>query len=221
VAVLLAVRVRVLELDAGLALHEPVTPLGKPETASVTLPVNPLTGVTRIVSVAVEPATIVIWESADERVKLPFEAVVTVTAIEVVAMMLPEVPVMVMSLVAAAAVLATVRVSTLVLVVGLGENAAVTPAGRPLAESVMLPAKQPTSPTVIVSVPLLPCAIDRADAEGESVRLCAAAVTVRAMVVVAVNVPDVPVMVTAEVPGTAVLLAVKVSTLVAVVGLVP
>jgi hypothetical protein len=41
------------------------------------------------------------------------------------------------------------------------------------------------------------------------------------MVVVAVNVPDVPVMVTAEVPGTAVLLAVKVSTLVAVVGLVP
>jgi len=112
-------------------------------------------------------------------------------------------------------------VSTLVLVVGLVENAAVTPVGRPLVESVVLPVKQPTSPAVIVSVPLLPCAIDRAEAEGVSIRLCAAAVTVRAMVVVAVNVPDVPVMVTVEVPGTAELLAVNVSKLVVVVGLVP
>lgn len=220
-AVLLAVRVRVLELDAGLTLHEPVTPLGKPETFRVTLPVNPFTGVTSTVSVAVEPTTTLIRESEDEMVKLPFEGVVTVRAIVVVALSAPDVPVTVMSVVAAVAVLATVRVSTLVEVVGLVANEAVTPVGRPLAESVVLPVRQPASPTVIVSAPLPPCAIDRADTEGESVKLCGAAVTVTAMVVDAVNVPDVPVMTTVEVPGAAVLLAVKVNTLVVVVGLVP
>ena len=45
--------------------------------------------------------------------------------------------------------------------------------------------------------------------------------TVRAMVVVADNVPDVPVIVTVEDPVVAVLLAVKVSTLLPVVGFVP
>jgi hypothetical protein len=45
--------------------------------------------------------------------------------------------------------------------------------------------------------------------------------TVRAMVVVADNVPDVPVIVTMEDPVTAVLLAVRVSTLLPAVGFVP
>jgi len=45
--------------------------------------------------------------------------------------------------------------------------------------------------------------------------------TVRAMVVVADNVPDVPVIVTVEDPVAAVLLAVRVSTLLPVVGFVP
>ena len=47
------------------------------------------------------------------------------------------------------------------------------------------------------------------------------ALTVRAMVVVAVSAPEVPVMVTVAAPVVAVLVAVKVSTLVKVVGLVP
>lgn len=139
----------------------------------------------------------------------------------VVSISAPEVPVMVTVDVPTVAVLLAVSVSTLVLVVGLEANAAVTPVGRPLAASVVLPMKQPTSPTVIVSVPLLPCAIDRVDAEGESVKLCAAAVTVIAMVVVAVSAPEVPVMVAVYVPTVAVVLAVNVSTLVVVVGLVP
>ena len=171
VVALLALRVSVLDFDVGLALHDPVTPLGKPETARVTLPVNPLTGVTRTVSVAVEPATTVICESADERVKLPGELVlVTVSAMVVEAEMLPELPVTVIVDVAATAELLTDSVSTLVLVVGLVANAAVTPAGNPLTESVVLPLKQPPVPTVIVSVPLLPCAIDRTGAEGASVK---------------------------------------------------
>ena len=47
------------------------------------------------------------------------------------------------------------------------------------------------------------------------------ALTVKAMVVVPVNEPEVPVMVTVEVPAVAVLAAVKVITLVPVVGFVP
>lgn len=146
---------------------------------------------------------------------------VTVSAMVVDAVVVPEVPVMVIVYFPAVAELLADSVSTLVLVVGLVANAAVTPIGKPLTESVVLPVKQADLATVIVSVPLLPCTIDRAAGEAISVKLCAAAVTVSEMVVIAVNVPDVPVMLTAEVPGTAVLLAVKVRTLVVVVGLVP
>lgn len=168
---LLAVKVSVLELDAGLTLHELVTPLGKPEIARVTLPVNPPRGVTRTVSVAVEPPTTLISEREDERVKLPGDVVpVTVSAIVVDAEMLPELPVMVIVDVPAVAELLTDSLSTLVLAVGLVANAAITPAGKPLTESVVLPLKQTPVPTVIVSVPLLPCAIDKAGAEGESAK---------------------------------------------------
>jgi hypothetical protein len=47
------------------------------------------------------------------------------------------------------------------------------------------------------------------------------AVIVRETLVVAVSVPDVPVMVTVDVPAVAVALALRVSTLLPVVGLVP
>lgn len=80
---------------------------------------------------------------------------VTVSAIVVVALRLPEVPVIVTVEVPAVAVLPAVRVSTLVEVVGLVAKAAVTPAGSPVAERVTLPANGLTSVTVMVSVPLL------------------------------------------------------------------
>jgi hypothetical protein len=74
----------------------------------------------------------------------------------------------------------------------------------------------------MVSVPLAPWAIDRVPAEGFSVKLPGDdATAVSAMVVVAVSEPEVPVMVTVDTPAVAVLLAVKVSTLVEVAGLVP
>jgi hypothetical protein len=81
---------------------------------------------------------------------------VTVREMVVVALSVPEVPVMVMVEVAAAVVLATVSVRTLVVVAGLVANAAVTPVGRPDAARVTLPVKGLTSVTVIVSVPLAP-----------------------------------------------------------------
>jgi len=53
VAVALSVSVLVLVVDAGL--NDPVTPVGKPETVSATLPVNPFCGTTVIVLVPEPP----------------------------------------------------------------------------------------------------------------------------------------------------------------------
>jgi len=146
---------------------------------------------------------------------------VTVSAMVVVAVSEPEVPVMVTVEVPTVAVALAVSVSTLVPVVGLVANAAVTPVGRPDAARVTEPVNGLTSVTVMVSVPLAPSAIDSVEADGLSVKLPVDETTVSAIVVVAVVDPDVPVMVTVEVPAVAVALAVKVSTLVPVVGLVP
>ena len=131
----------------------------------------------------------------------------------------PEVPVMVTVDVPSVAVALALRVSTLVPVVGLVANRAVTPLGKPVAARVTLPVNPPAPATVIVSVALLPCPTDRVGGEAESVNPGLA--TVRAMVVDAASVPEVPAMVTLDVPAAAVLLAVKVSVLLAVAGLVP
>ena len=55
VAVALAVRVSKLEPVVGLVPNAAVTPLGNPDAASVTLPMNPSTSVTLMESVAVLP----------------------------------------------------------------------------------------------------------------------------------------------------------------------
>jgi len=87
-------------------------------------------------------------------IKLP--AVVTVRAMVVVAVSVPEVPVMATVAAPAVAVLLALSVSTLVVVVGLVANVAVTPVGRPDAARVTLPLNGLTSVTVIVSVPFAP-----------------------------------------------------------------
>lgn len=220
VAVLLAVRVRTLVPVVGLVPNAAVTPLGKPDAARVTLPVKPPTSVTVMVSVALLPRVTdrVVAEGAS--VKLA--AGLTVSAMDVVAVKVPDVPVMVTVAAPVVAVLLAVRVSTLLPVVGLVPNAAVTPLGSPDAARITLPVKGLTSVTVIVSVPLLPRVTERADAEGLSVKLPVdGATTVRAMVVVAVKFPEVPVIVTVAGPVVAELLAVSVNTLLPEVGLVP
>lgn len=67
--------------------------------------------------------------------------------------------------------------------------------------------------TVIVLVPLLPWAIDKLLGEAVRVKL-PSAFTVNVIVVVALRLPEVPVMVMVDVPSFAVLLAVKLTTLV-------
>src|SRR5271157_1997724 len=137
----------------------------------------------------------------------------------VVAVVVPEVPVMVTVYVPTVAVALAVNVSTLLPVVGLVPYATVTPLGNPVAARVTLPVNPFTSVTVMVCLASLPCVKDRAVGEGASVK--PDALTVRLMVVVAVGDREGPVMVTIDVPTVPVELAVSVSTLVEVVGLVP
>src|ERR1700684_3903332 len=103
--------------------------------------------------------------------KLGVDDEFTVSASLVVAVKLPEVPVIVTVAAPVVAVLLAVSVSTLVPVVGFVPNAAVTPVGRPDAAKVTLPVNPPTSVTVIVLVPLPPCVIVRLLGESDSVKL--------------------------------------------------
>ena len=153
-AVALAVSVNVLVVVAGFGANPAVTPLGKPEALKVTLPVNPPAGTTVIVLLPLAPWTILRLVGFAIRAKL---GAATVRVTEVVCVMAPETPVMVMVDVPAAALALTVRVKVLVDVVGLVLNPAVTPVGNPEALKVTLPLKPPEGTTVIVLVSLWPC----------------------------------------------------------------
>jgi hypothetical protein len=83
----------------------------------------------------------------------------------------PEVPVTITVNAPVGAELLAVSVRTLEVVEDAGLNEAVTPVGTPDAANVTLPVNPLWSVTVIVSVPLLPWAIDRVGAEGASVKL--------------------------------------------------
>src|SRR5271168_4215239 len=101
----------------------------------------------------------------------PDVAAFMVSAMVVVAVRVPEVPVIVTVAAPVAAVLLAVKVSTLLPVVGLAPNAAVTPLGRPDAARVTLPLNPPRPVTVMVSVALLPWVRLSVLVEGASVKL--------------------------------------------------
>jgi hypothetical protein len=159
----------------GLVENAAVTPLGNPVADNVVAELNPPVLVIVIVLVPLAPWVTVTEAGEAAMVKLGVAVALTVRASVVVAVRLPEVPVMVTVDVPVVAVLLAVRVSTLVPVVGFVPNAAVTPLGRPDAASVTLPVNPLTSVTVTVLVPLPPCVIDRLLGESESVKLAVAA----------------------------------------------
>jgi hypothetical protein len=199
-AVEAAVNVITLVAVAGLVANAAVTPVGNPDAARVTLPVNPFSSVTAMVLVPVLPGATFSVEGEAARVKLG--APVTVSVMEVVTgVRVPEVPVMVIGYAPATVDAATANVTTLEVVEEVGLNVAVTPVGMPEAAKVTLPANGLTSVTVMVSVPLAPGATDRVAAEGLSVKL-PLLVTVSETEVVALSVPEVPVMVIGYVPAT-------------------
>jgi hypothetical protein len=140
----------------------------------------------------------------------------------------PEVPVIVTVAAPTVALEEAVRVSVEVAlpfaagVTGLVENAAVTPLGKPVALNVVAELNPPVLVMVIVLVPLAPCVTVTEAGDAATVKFgVAVEFTVRASVVDAVKLPEVPVIVTVADPVVAVLLAVSVSTLVPVVGFVP
>jgi hypothetical protein len=128
---------------------------------------------------------------------------------------LPEVPVMVTVTVPVVEELLAVSVNVLVLAAMLGLKDGVTPPGRPVADKPTLPLKPFCGVTVIVLVPLAPCAIVKLFGDAETVKFgTEAAFTVRETVVAFDKLPDVPVTVTVTVPVVAVPLAVSVKVLV-------
>ena len=133
-----------------------------------------------------------------------------------------EVPRIVIVEVPVAAVLLAISVRTLLPVVGLVPNAAVTPLGIPDAVRVTAPVNPPTSVTLMVSVPPASRPITRVDAVGVIVKLPVPeeVVIVTGMMMDLLVVPEVTVTVIVDVPNVAVALAVRVMTNVVLVGLV-
>ena len=119
----------------------------------------------------------------------------------------------------AVAVLLAASVNALVPVVLVGLNVAVTPLGTPEADKATLPAKAFSFPTEMVLEPLAPCVTVRLLGADERLKsgAGAGAFTVRLSDVVWLKVPEVPLIVTVEVPGDAALLAASVNVLAPVV----
>jgi spore maturation protein SpmA len=152
----LAVSVSVLVPAVGFGLNNAVTPLGRTDVARLTLPVNPPTSVTvMVLAPPAPPAAIVTLLGAADSVKPGVE--LTVRATVVVAVSVPEVPVIVTVVgPPVAAEPLAVSVSVLVPAVGFGLNNAVTPLGRTDVARVTLPVNPPTSVTVMVLAPPAP-----------------------------------------------------------------
>jgi hypothetical protein len=196
-----------LELVVGLTLHDAVTPVDIPDAVRVTGPVNPPTSVTLTVSVPPEFRLIVIADAVGAIVKLPVpEDGVNITAMLTDLLTAPEVTVTTAVKVPGAAVLLAVKVINQVVVVGWA-IVTVTPEGRPETE-ILGVAVAPV--TVMVQVALPPCCkVNPLPQDAETLK---PAVTASVKVVVAVNVPEVPVRANTRVPGVAVLGTVIVST---------
>jgi hypothetical protein len=174
----------------GLVENVAVTPEGRPDALSVVAELNPPVLVTVIVLVPLLPWATVTDVGEALTLKAGVADELTVRARVVLALKLPEVPVMVTVAAPVVAVALAVRVSTLVPVVGLVPKVAVTPLGRPEAASVTLPVNPPTSVTEIVLVPLLPCVIVRLLGESESVKLGVEEPASRLMIPVVFGLPQ-------------------------------
>jgi hypothetical protein len=189
-------------------LNAAVTPVGSPELESVGVPVNPFNAV---MTTDVEP--LVPWTT----LKLPgFVATAKsgggtiVRATVVVAERAAEVPVMVTVAVAMAAEVFAVSVNLEEL------NAAVTPAGNPVATRVGVPVNPLRGVTAMVLVADVPCTSVRLAGEAASEN-AAAPLTVKLRVTEVDAVPMVPVTVIVVVPTTAADVALSVMMLVVAV----
>jgi hypothetical protein len=136
-----------------------------------------------------------------------------VSAIVTLLARLPEVPVMVTVEEPGTALPDAENVTVLLLAVLVGEKVAVTPVGRPEAVSATVPPKPLRSVMAMVLAPLVPGFRLTLAGVADSVKLSGAPM-VSAIVALLLKLPDVPVMVTVELPVAAELLALRVSVLV-------
>ena len=158
----------------GLAEGVAETPLGSLPMLNETDESNPSTLVRVSVVWTVSRSRTVKDDGDSDIVKfaLPLEAGLTVSETVVVALRLPEVPVMVTFDVPVAAEELAVRLRTLAPLVGFVANEAVTPLGKPDADRVALPENPSTSVTEIVLVPAAPpWVIDTVAGEADRVKL--------------------------------------------------
>lgn len=125
-----------MQLEAvGPGPNDPETPAGRPVKLMVTVLEKPFCAVKVRVAFAEAPCATLRAVGDADRVKVGGR--VTVSATVVLAVRLPDVPVMVTVAVAAAAVLDAVKVT--LRAVPVGPKVAVTPAGRPEAASATVP----------------------------------------------------------------------------------
>ena len=169
-AVALAVRVRVLEPAVLAGLKDALTPLGRPAANKVTVPLNPLSGLTMTVLVPLLPWTTVKLFGDAPKVKLP--AGLTVRVIVVLFVETPDTPLIVMLAVPIVAVADAVSVNVLLLVAPLGLKEAVTPFGKPEADKLTVPLNPFCGMMVIVPDPLVPCVTVKLVGAAESVKVC-------------------------------------------------
>jgi hypothetical protein len=119
-----------------------------------------------MVSVALLPWVTDTVGAEGARLKPETGKALTVRAMVVLAVVVPEVPVMVtVTGPPTVAVLLAASVSTLEVVDDVGLNEAVTPLGSPDTVKATLPVNPPVSATVMVSVPLAPCVTLKDDAD--------------------------------------------------------
>ncbi len=124
-----ALNVTMLVVAVVAGVNEAVTPLGSPDTASVTLPVKPVFGTTVIVAVAPVPCTTVTVETEDESEYVTCGR--TVKAIPTEAVSVPDLPVIVMFEEPSTAVELATKLRVLAPPT-VAPNEAVTPLGRPV-----------------------------------------------------------------------------------------
>jgi len=189
--------------------NEPRTPEGRPEKLTVTEPAKPFRGVKVRMLFPVAPCAML--SECGEAVSVKVGPDATVNAMVVVSVRPPDLPVIVIAEVPAAAVLAAAKVSA-VLPAVTAPKVAVTPVGRPEADNVTVPLKPDKGVMAILLVPLEPGLMLKLAGVAARVKL-GGGLTVSAIVALLVNVPEVPVMVTVDVPAAAVLAAVRVSVL--------
>ena len=177
-AAALAASVKVLVPVVLLGLNVAVMPLGRPEAAKATLPVNPFAGVTAMTVVPLPPCLTLIEIKEEVRLKL---GVSTVRLMAAVLFKLPDVPVTVMAAGPGETELPALRVRVLAPVVLPGLNVAVTPAGRPEAVNITLPENPFTGVTVMAVVTLAPGLMETEDGEAARVNSGCLAAPVRSL----------------------------------------